>query len=110
MCARAFRKNACDNAPSRWRVTYVFAICCAGVAVRVTAIDALAPTSDVDGRVYPTMTSLDEEAYSKLWAGTGAGPGAGAAAGAASGACSGTLATCWFGPGATVLERGVRRA
>jgi hypothetical protein len=29
MCARAFRKNACDNAPSRWRVTYVFAICCA---------------------------------------------------------------------------------
>ena len=110
MCARAFRKNACDNAPSRWRVTYVFAILprCRGRACH--SHRRAWHTSDVDGRVYPTMTSLDEEAYSKLWAGTGAGPGAGAAAGAASGACSGTLATCWFGPGATVLERGARRA
>jgi hypothetical protein len=59
----------------------------------------------------PGLAGHDEVGdYSKLWAGTGAGPGAGAAAGAASGACSGTLATCWFGPGATVLERGVRRA
>ena len=86
MCARAFRKNACDNAPSRWRVTYVFAICCAGVAVRVTAIDALAPTSDVDGRDLAFGRPGHDEvgSYSKLWAGTAAGPGA--AAGAAGGA------------------------
>jgi hypothetical protein len=82
MCARAFRKNACDNAPSRWRVTYVFAICRAVVAELVTAIDALAPTSDVDGRDKPGHDEVGS--YSKLWAGTGAGPGA--AAGAAGGA------------------------
>jgi hypothetical protein len=86
MCARAFRKNACDNAPSRWRVTYVFAICRAVVAELVTAIDALAHTSDVDGRDSAFGRRGHDEVgnYSKLWAGTGAGPGA--AAGAAGGA------------------------
>jgi hypothetical protein len=32
MRAHAFRKNACDNTPSRWRVTKVFAIFAASEA------------------------------------------------------------------------------
>jgi hypothetical protein len=93
MRARAFRKNACDNTPSRWRVTNVFAIFCALV---------LSPRGERDA-------SRRLKLYSKPCTGTLAGAGGGAG----SSVC--TLATCEPAAalpvaGATVPERGARRA